>query len=189
MPPRADRYVALLRGINAGAHRRMAMPDLRSLAEDLGFTDVATHVQSGNLVFGSAMRGAVATRPDRLARQLEGGLVERFGFEVDVVVRSRAEIEAVLALNPFGEIATDLARYSVTFLSAPPDAERLARVDAATYLPEQFHVEGREVYLWLPDGMQSSRLATPLSKVGGPGVIATNRNWRTVEAVAAFLAD
>jgi uncharacterized protein (DUF1697 family) len=167
----------------------MKMPDLRALAEEVGFTDVATHLQSGNLVFASTVRGAVATRPQRIARVLEDGILDRFGFDVEVVVRTRAEIEAVLALNPFADVATDPARYSVTFLTATPDPTRVDRIDPTAYLPERFHVAGREVYLWLPDGVKSSRLAGPLDKLGGPGVIATNRNWRTVEAIAALLTD
>ncbi|MBV9839693.1 MAG: DUF1697 domain-containing protein, partial [Solirubrobacterales bacterium] len=111
------RQVLLLRGINLGSTRRVAMPALRELLSDAGFDDVRTYVQSGNVVLSSD------ASPAQLARESERLIGERFGFEVDVVVRTRDELAEVVRLNPLGEVAVNPKRYQVSFLSAELDQE------------------------------------------------------------------
>jgi uncharacterized protein (DUF1697 family) len=176
------RQIALLRGINVGGHRKVPMARLRELMAELGYEDVRTYVQSGNVVF----TGPDAS-PEKAARRIEKALGETFGFDVAVIVRSRDELAAVVAADPFGAVADDPARYIVIFLAEEADPERLADVDPAAFAPEAFALGDREVYLWLPGGMQASRLIKVVSEKRLRAV-ATARNWRTVERLLA-LAD
>ncbi len=176
------RQVALLRGINVGGHKRVPMPDLRALAEELGHEEVATHVQSGNLV------STVPDRPEAEAvRELEEAIAERFGFAVPVVLRTRDELAAVVAANPLADVATEPKRHHVLFLADAVDPGRLEALAAADHAPDVVVAEGRELHLWTPDGIRDSKLARKLTDAR-LGTTVTARNWRTVEALLA-LAD
>ena len=147
------RYVALLRGINVGKARQVDMPRLKEVLTARGHDDVRTHLRSGNVVLTSALREAA------LAADLSAAIEAEFGFAVPVVVRSGTELAAVVTGDPFATVATDPARYLVTFLPEAPDP---ARVDA---LPPaegggDYLVRGRELYLWLPDGISETPLAS-----------------------------
>lgn len=167
------RHVVLLRGINLGRTNRIAMPALRAALSDAGFADVQTYVQSGNVVVDSD-RGA-----DGLDDELHALLLARFDLDVAVVVRSAEDLAAVVAADPFGAVATDPKRYQVTFCSAAPEPEIVARLAAAAVGEERIVALGRELYAWHPDGVARSKLWAALARKG-LGVVATSRNWRTV---------
>jgi uncharacterized protein (DUF1697 family) len=165
--------ILLLRGINLGAHKRVAMPELRALLADAGFEDVRTYVQSGNIVLLSdAPVSEVTPEAERL-------IAERFGFEVDVIGRSAAELAEVVRRNPLADVATNPKRYQVCFLEAEPESGAFDRVATAAVEPEQVVAIGREVYAWHPDGIGRSKLWTKLAG-NGLGVRGTARNWTTV---------
>jgi uncharacterized protein (DUF1697 family) len=169
------RYVALLRGINLGPSRRIPMPRLREVLTDRGYGGVRTLIASGNVVLDSEVA------EDELRRDLVTAIEEEFGLDVPVVVRSGEELTAVLAEDPFGDVATDTSRYSVTFLPTVPDADRVAVLPPAE--GGSYAVRGRELYLWLPDGMGVSAMAKwPWDRL--LGVAGTNRNWNTVTKLA-----
>jgi uncharacterized protein (DUF1697 family) len=171
--------IALLRGINVGSHKRIAMTDLRGLLADLGYSDARTLVQSGNIALTAAIS------PDRLARELEREIASKLGVETPVVVRTREELAAVVALDPLGDVADQHKLYQVSFLSAEPDPgaiEKIAQVDVA---PERFAHVGREIYAWHPQGIHSSRLARLLTDKR-LGVTATARNWKTTTKLLAM---
>jgi uncharacterized protein (DUF1697 family) len=167
------RHVCLLRGINVGPHQRIAMPALRELLTGLGYGDVVTYVQSGNVVLTSRVSAA------RLERDLEEQIAEGLGVRAPVVVRTRDELAAIAAANPFADTITDPKRLQVTFLSTEAPAGLADAVEAAAVAPEQVAVRGREVYAWHPDGIQRSKLAALLAGKR-LGVTATARNWNTV---------
>jgi uncharacterized protein (DUF1697 family) len=152
----------------------MAMADLRGLCEDLGYEDVATYVQSGNVVLTSP------AQPGKVAEELESEIPVRLGIETKVVVRTRDELADVIERDPFGVAAVEPRRYQVTFLSAEPDAAQVRKVEEGDYGDERVAFIGREIYAWHPDGMQRSKLARLLSTADF-GATATARNWRTVE--------
>ncbi len=104
------RHVVLLRGINIGPRNRIAMPALREALEEAGFTDVQTYLQSGNVVLESR------AKPETVQRKVEKLIEERFGLEIAVVVRTRAQLAAVVKRNPHAKVATEPKRYQVTFL-------------------------------------------------------------------------
>lgn len=170
------RLIALLRGINVGGNRKVPMAQLRELMEQLGHADVVTYVQSGNVVFAPADPGAA---PEAVAAGIEGALEEAFGFRPAVAVRTREQLAAIVAADPFAGVADHPSRYHVLFLSAAGDAEALAEIDAAAFEPERFALRGRELYLWTPEGIGRSSLAQKLTE-RRIGAAATARNWRTV---------
>jgi uncharacterized protein (DUF1697 family) len=168
------RYIALLRGINVGGKKKVPMAQLRELMEGLGYTDVATLLQSGNAVFTSKEKS-----PAKVVTQLEAAIAKEFGFEVSVVLRTRDELAAAIQANPLSGAEDDPSHFLVTFLSDVPEPKKLEAIDAKAYLPDEFRVVGREIYARFPNGIGDSKLAIVLS---GPrlGVTPTARNWNTV---------
>jgi uncharacterized protein (DUF1697 family) len=165
--------ILLLRGINVGPHKRVAMPELRALLGDAGFEGVRTYVQSGNVVLsGGGPAPEVAARVEAL-------IEDRFGFSVDVIARTGDELAEVVARNPLADVAVDPKRYQVSFLDAEPDPAVLERIAALCAEPERLVAIGRELYAWHPDGIGRSKLWAKLGG-NGLGVRATARNWRTV---------
>lgn len=164
--------IALLRGVNVGAHNRVPMADLRALLADIGYPDARTLVQSGNIVLSAE------PRPDELAAELERAIAGKFGVQTPVVVRTRDELAAVVALDPLGDVAQEHKLYQVSFLSAEPDPQAVAKLAQDDFAPERFVHAGREIYAWHPGGIHNSRLARMLSDKR-LGVVATARNWKT----------
>ena len=175
------RYIVLLRGINVGGHRPVAMADLRAVLTDRGYEDVRTHLQSGNVVLSSG-ESAEQTR-----RAIEDALAATFGDGIEVFVRTRKELADVLEGDPLRAVADNPSRYVVMFLSGTPDASALKAAKAADAGDEQFIAVGRVIYLWCPDGLHNAKLAKLLSE-RRLGVSATARNWNTV-AKLLELAD
>lgn len=176
------RTIALLRGINVGGNKRVPMAELRALMERLGFADVTTYVQSGNVVFSGPRRAART-----IAREIEAGIVEQFGFEVAITIRTRDELAAIVAANPLRAVADVPKLHHVLFLSGRPDAQAIADAEAGDHAPEAFALIGRELYVWTPEGVTDSPLFKLLNE-RRLGVRATARNWRTVEKLLE-LAD
>lgn len=170
------RHVVLLRGINIGSRNRVAMPALRDALEEAGFEDVQTYLQSGNVVLESR------AKPETVRRKVEQLIEDRFGLEIAVVVRTRAELAAVVKRNPHAKIAEEPKRYQVTFLSAKLPAKVVRELEQAAAADERVVVAGREVYAWHPQTIARSKLWSKLAGQG-LGVTATSRNWATVEAL------
>ncbi|KAA0941460.1 DUF1697 domain-containing protein [Streptomyces apricus] len=174
------RYAALLRGINVGGSRKVPMAGLRTLLQDLGYADVGTYLQSGNAVFSSD-RGD----EDALAAEVSAALAEHFGFTVDVLVRDHAYLRAVLDACPFPAAELEAKQLHATYFSAPVGPDRFASVDGAAFLPEEFRLGDRVLYLYAPDGLGRSKLAEVLARPRlTKGVVATARNWNTVVKLA-----
>ncbi|MFJ8184642.1 DUF1697 domain-containing protein [Streptomyces sp. NPDC096105] len=172
----ATRYAALLRGINVGGGRKVPMAELRGLLESLGHEDVRTYLQSGQAAF-TAGHGD----EESLAAELSGALARRFGFDVDVIVRDHAYLKGVVEACPFPAGELEPKQLHVTYFSAPVTGERFAEIDRQAYLPEEFRLGDRALYLYVPDGLGRSELAGHLSKPRlSKGVVATSRNWNTV---------
>jgi uncharacterized protein (DUF1697 family) len=167
------RYVALLRGVNLGAKRRVPMAELRALLEERGYDDVRTLLQSGNVGLTSG-KSAKAVR-----EELEAAIAERFGVETDVVLRTRAELEVLVAANPLGETADDPKRLQVWFLSGKPKAAAAKALAAEDVAPEALVVAGKEIHVWHADGIQRSPASKAIERAE-LGVIGTARNWNTV---------
>jgi uncharacterized protein (DUF1697 family) len=166
-------YAALLRGINVGKHKRIAMADLRSLLEALGYAGVHTHLQSGNAVFTTP--GPV--EPGDLERAITDRIAADLGFDVPVMVRTGDELATLAGSNPYTSQTSDPKQLHVAFLSAQPGDDTIAGLDADAYAPDELAVADRALYLYRPNGIMGSRLPD-LEKL--LGVRVTERNWNTV---------
>lgn len=167
-------YVALLRAVNLGSRNKVSMHELRRVLAGLGAEGVTTYLQSGNAVFASAEQD-----PDRLAGDIEQVLAEELDVTVRVLLRTAAELQELVAGNPYLDRETDLTKLHVTFLATPPDPERATRLAAPAGDPGEFTVSGRDVYLHTPDGYGRSKLSNSFFEQK-LRVDATTRNWRTV---------
>ena len=177
-------YAALLRGINVGGSKKVPMAELRALMEGLGHDGVRTHLQSGQAVF-TAGHGD----EESLAAELAQAIQKHFGFAVDVIVRDHAYLRAVAEACPFPAAELEARQLHVTYYSAPVDEARFADIDRAAFLPEEFRLGDRALYLYAPDGLGRSKLAEQLSRRRlNKGVIATSRNWNTVVKLVEMTA-
>jgi uncharacterized protein (DUF1697 family) len=172
----AASYAALLRGVNVGGRGKVAMEDLRGLFEALGFTDVASYVQSGNIVFTS---GTPIKDTAELARTIEHKVSKDLGVESSVLIKSGDELRTILQSNPLVDRTDDPAKLHVTFLAQKPDAEHLAKLPEGGDGTDELVVVGQEVYLFCPGGYGNSKLNNTFIEKR-LAVRATTRNWRTV---------
>lgn len=163
----------LLRGINLGRHNRIGMPALRERLAQAGYSDARTYLGSGNIVLSSELD------PRPLSRRFEEHIVQWFGLDVPVIVRTQTELAAVVAANPLSAHATEPKRHQVSFLSAELTPDARERVMAAAIPPERVEIIGREAYAWHPGGVVRSPLASALAS-SKLGVTVTARNWTTV---------
>ena len=166
------RYVAFLRAVNVGGTGKLPMSELRAMCESIGYTNVRTYIASGNVVFDSRLNEAsVKTR-------LEGCLESYAGKPVGVLVRTGAELAAVLAGNPFTSAAPN--RTVAIFLDAPPPADTLTHVSGQQ--EEEIALGTREIYVHYGNGMAHTKLKIPAAKTG------TARNMNTVATLAEWAA-
>lgn len=167
--------VSLFRGINVGGNRIVPMKELKSLHETLGFRDVVTYIQSGNVVFTSD-----ETDPSQLASQIEESFAQKFGFRSQVIVRTAAELEETIANNPFQNAPEkEPNRILVLFLAIRAESSTLEELKKSYNGPEEMYLIGQELFIYYPDGMGRSKLTLLLieKKLKTAG---TGRNWNTV---------
>jgi uncharacterized protein (DUF1697 family) len=163
-----QKYVGLLRGVNVGGRNKVSMAELRALFESLGYGEVRTFIQSGNVIF--AADGPVT------AKAIESAIAARFNIAVAVVLRTPGELERIVRDNPFTR--ADPSNLHVGFMTQRPSADVVAALDHERFRPELFAVKGAELYFWLPDGMARTKLPSYLDRqLRTPTTI---RNWRTL---------
>lgn len=173
-------YVSLLRGVNVGGNKMVAMADLRALLTRLGFADVTSVLQSGNVVFGGPTRSG-----PRLERLLETEMEKHLGLTADVHVRTADEWRGVVKANPFrDEASRDPSHLLVTFFKEPLLEANVKALRAAITGPETLHANGRHLYMVFPKGIGNSKAGVMIDrKLGARG---TARNWNTVLKLAAL---
>ncbi|MBX3232443.1 MAG: DUF1697 domain-containing protein [Labilithrix sp.] len=176
------RYALLLRGVNVGTKNTLPMAELRKMLAAIGCTDVSTYLQSGNAVFETKLR------PTPLAKALAPALDRYMGRPIATTLRTEAELAAIVAGNPFADVMTEPKYLCVTFLEEPPAKEALAPLRSQDFAPERFHVAGREIYTWYPNGQARSALAVALAKVPARGAVTT-RNWNTVTKLLSLVRE
>ena len=168
-------FVSLLRGINVGGHHKIRMDELKELHEALGLRDVLPYIQSGNVVFISDEADLA-----RLRRQIEEGFEKKFGFSVEVIVRTSAELGEIIDNNPFqGQQSKESKWVVVMFLAARP-GETAQEDLLKTYVgPEELFIIGKEVYIYYPHGIGRSKLSHSLIEKKLK-TVGTARNWNTI---------
>jgi uncharacterized protein (DUF1697 family) len=174
-----DRQVALLRGINVGRAKRVAMADLRALVEGLGYSDVRTLLNSGNVVYT-----APRTPPRTAADRIEKALAADLGVSARVTVVNARDLATVVAENPLLEVAGDPSRFLVAFLREPADRQKLEPLRKQDWAPEALALGKGVAYLWCAEGILASRLAEAVGRLLGDAV--TTRNWATVQKLDAL---
>ena len=169
-------WVALLRAVNLGAHNKVSMPKLREVLTDAGFTAVKTYVNSGNVVLDSPLRSAA-----KVGRQVHDVIAEQFGVDTPVMMRTGAQLAAVLEWNPFPDAAADHPKLvAVLHLSGEPQAAAVETLLAGDYAPVRVAHRGAEVVIDWHDRSGRPSVDRALKKLG---VEATARNWRTLTAL------
>jgi uncharacterized protein (DUF1697 family) len=168
------RYVALLRSVNVAGHGRLSMVELKESFLTLGYTDVSTYIQTGNVLFRSPSKGL-----PRMVTAIEEKLARDFGTAPAVILRTVGDLERIVAASPFPARGADPARHHVTFLAAPPTPERLAAFSAPPSGRDELVIVGQEVYVHTPDGYNGSKLTGALLE-RRLDVVSTTRNWNTV---------
>jgi uncharacterized protein (DUF1697 family) len=165
-------YVALLRAVNVGGTGKLPMAELKAMCEDAGFQQVLTYIASGNVVFASGLSEAKAKAA------LEQRLERYAGKPVGVLVRTAAEMKAVLDANPFPDKAPN--RTVAIFLDAAPPADALERASGIN--GEELRLGRREIYVHYAEGMADSKLRVPAAAAG------TARNMNTIAKLAEMAA-
>lgn len=176
--------ISLLRGVNVGGHHKIKMDALRALYESLGLREARTYVQSGNVVFKTQGHDIA-----RLTQKIEGGIEHSFGFRPEVVIRTACELRDVIRRNPFAKRRDiDPSKLLVTFLAGNPTDEARERAGKIKADPEEMHIEGREIYIYFPNGMARPKLSWA-QVVKTLKTTGTGRNWNTVTRLLALAEE
>jgi uncharacterized protein (DUF1697 family) len=168
------RYVALLRSVNIGGYGRMAMSDLRQTFGSLGYEDVVTYIQSGNVLFSTAARSE-----DAIVEAIEQRIAHDFGDAPAVLLRTVTDLRRIGKKSPFAKKGADPARHHVTFLAEAPSKATVAALTLPPSGKDELVVDGREVYVHTPNGYANTKYTGTLIE-RRLGVVSTTRNWNTV---------
>jgi uncharacterized protein (DUF1697 family) len=169
-------YLALLRGINVGGHKKIKMEELRKLFEKIGLHHVKTYIQSGNVLFQSEKNSV------ELVQIIENEIETVFGFTVTIVLRTKEELEKILHDCPYdAESLKEGESLHFAFLNELPSPEKIMQLENFDYGVDEYQLRGKTIYLYLRQSIRDSKLAVQLSKLGVP---ATVRNWNTTNKLA-----
>jgi uncharacterized protein (DUF1697 family) len=176
--------ISILRGINVSGQKKILMTDLKTLYVGLGFSEVTTYIQSGNVIFKTILKLSISG----LSEKIEQAIEEKYHFHVPVIIRTADEMHLILSSNPFlDEAGIDKEKLHVTFLDEEPDPTLVNAIQKYYFPPDTFRINGREVYLYCPGGSGNTKLSNTFFE-NKLHVKATTRNWRTVGNLAK-LAD
>jgi len=176
-------YISILRGINVGGHNPVKMDALRQLYAELGYSDIQSYIQSGNIIFRSTL-----TDTHSLKKSIQEKILETYGWNVTVFVISCEELKTALGNNPFiKDEMKNPAFMHLTFLSGIPDKTLLEKIHAGYYLPDEFHISGKTIYLYCPTGYGNTKLSNAFFE-NKLKLSATTRNLKT-SSVLLSLAE
>lgn len=171
-------FISLLRGINVSGQKKVLMADLHALYQSLGFSQVTTYLQSGNVIFACD-----SLDQTQITQTIESGISQRFGFTVSVIIRNTNEIDRVVKNNPFlTRLKIDLSRLYVTFLAEFPMEKAVPNLAIPSGNQDEFQLAGKEIYLYCPGGYGVTRLSNNYFEKALK-ITATTRNWKTVMAL------
>lgn len=172
-------YLALLRGINVGGNKKIKMADLRIMLEGMGLQRVQTYIQSGNVLFESDEPA------ETLQGKIEAEINRTFGFSSSVLLRTASEWKEVVAQCPFSfETLGEGESIHVSFLTHAPTPEEWDKLPDFQNEIDQYHIEGKTIYMYLKQSILDSKMAANLQKLGTP---TTSRNWKTVLKLASMV--
>jgi uncharacterized protein (DUF1697 family) len=174
-------FIALLRGINVSGQKKIKMSELKSLFEEMGFQDVETYIQSGNVVFSSKKKSC-----EKLEAKISSGIKSRFNFDVHIIVINPEDIEYVLKNNPFIKKRKDAERLYVTFLAKMPSNDTIKKMLTIDYSPEEYFIDGKIIYLFAPNGYGKAKLNNNFFE-NKLKVCGTTRNWKSAIALSEMV--
>jgi uncharacterized protein (DUF1697 family) len=175
-------FISILRGINVSGHNIIKMGELAEMYRSLGFDNVRTYLQSGNVVFDAAPSSDEIS----CAEEIINGIKEKFMIDIPVLVKCQEEMKRIASVNPFIKNKNpEIEKLHVTFLAEIPDYERVMLLKNKDFGGERFEIIGREVFLYCPDGYGRARLNNNFFEKT-LHCNATTRNWKTVKALAAM---
>ncbi|MFK7770565.1 MAG: DUF1697 domain-containing protein [Saprospiraceae bacterium] len=170
------KYISILRGINVGGKRKILMADLRELYQSLGFENVITYIQSGNVIFESKKKNTNST----FTKKIKEAVFEKYGFDVPVIIRSVEEIKSIVENHPFEKKeGAQVENLCLTFLSEIPSDENLEKINTYDYAPDLFQIIEDNVFLFIQGKYHQSKLTNNFFEKKLK-VSATTRNWKTV---------
>ena len=178
-----SRFVALLRGINVSGQKKIQMSELKTLCEKLGFQNVETYIQSGNVIFSSKEKSI-----SKLANKISLAIKNKFNFDVQVIILTPQEIQQALQNNPFIKKKKEIDRMYVSFLSAVPSIENVNKFNEISFQPEEYSIKEKIIYLFFPNGAGKAKLNNNFIE-NKLKVISTTRNWKTVTTVSKLVSS
>lgn len=177
------RYISILRGINVGGHRKILMADLKALYKDLGFVNVLTYIQSGNVIFDTKEN----ENPQELGLIIEQKIKEVYGFDVPIIIRTAEEINKAISENPYLD-QEEIERLFLTFLDQMPSDERLSTIKSVDYYPDKFEIIGNNIFGFCAGKYHNSNLSNQFFEKKLK-LRATTRNWKTVRQLAILASE
>lgn len=178
-----ETYIAILRGINVSGHKKINMNELKSLFAALDYKNVRTYIQSGNVIFECE-----PTDPRKLSEQIEQKILEKYSFDVPVLIRTYTQLVHVIRKNPFiGESGVSRDSLYVTFLADEPQSINIDKMAGLGYEPDRFIISGKEVYVFCPNGYGRTKLTNNFFE-NRLKVKATTRNWKTLQKLAGMIS-
>jgi len=168
--------IAILRGINVGGKRKILMVDLKLLFEDLGFINITTYIQSGNVIFNSETK----LTDIQITEKIENAITNKYGFTVPVIIKSIKEIEESIIENPFYQKDNqDINKLHLTLLKEQPTSENQMKTESYNYEPDKFAIKGKNVFIFCKGKYHQSKLTNNFFE-NKLKVSATTRNWKTI---------
>lgn len=169
------KYISILRGINVSGHKIIKMSDLKVLYEKLGFENVTTYIQSGNLIFESKL-----TSENEIIIKIEKAISDSYNYEVPVLVKNMNDMENIINNNPFSnQTNIDVKKLHVTFLSDNTENELIEKIKDYKSGNDKFIIDEKVIYLYCPDGYGNTKLNNTFFEKKLQ-IKATTRNWQTV---------
>lgn len=178
-------YISILRGINVGGQKKILMKDLKALYEELGFEEVTNYIQSGNVIF----KAQDHMTDIQAAEMIMQSIFQKYGFKVQVLIRTIDEMINTQMINPFMENKEiDIKKLHFTFLTDMPNPEYLESIKNFDYPPDQFVIVGKDVFVYCPNGYGKSKISNDFFE-NKLKVSATTRNWRTVNTLVEIATN
>jgi len=169
-------YISILRGINVSGQKQILMADLEKLYEGLGFSNIITYIQSGNVIFKTSLNDNIK----ELSAKIEEAIQQKYGFNVPVILRTPDEMKEIINANPFQQLkGNHPKKLYVTFLEEKPQTAFVEKINHFDFLPDKFIINEKEVYLNCAAGYGTTKLSNTFFE-NKLKVRATTRNWNTV---------
>ncbi len=167
-------YISLLRGINVSGQKKIKMAELKELYESLGFKDVQTYIQSGNVIFKDKK-----IDQDKIIKRIENKIGQQYGYRVTVIMRTPDEMNSIIKNNPFPDFAAETKMLYVTFLAEEIDPSKISGLEKYKAKDDKYVLIGKNFYFYCPGGYGKTKLSNnTIERVFSAP--ATTRNWNSV---------